>query len=116
MTIIEYTPDESVVTKATQVKRGTQIMSHRLATQDDIYSSEKSDGKKDDDGRCTFTLCRDVWLFPFSIRDISVNNSNETGVIGLNFASKTELSLHELELDKLRFYLSGDNYTTSQLY
>ncbi|SFU84353.1 type VI secretion system baseplate subunit TssF [Xenorhabdus koppenhoeferi] len=116
MTIIEYTPDESVVTKATQVKRGTQIMSHTLSTQDDIYSNEKSGGKKDDHGRCTFTLCRDVWLFPLSLRDISVNNSNENGIIGLNFVSKTELNLHELELDKLRFYLSGDDYTTSQLY
>ncbi|OTA19103.1 hypothetical protein Xbed_02659 [Xenorhabdus beddingii] len=116
MTIIEYTPDESVVTKATQVKRGTQIMSHSLSTQDDIYSDEKSGGKKDDHGRCTFTLCRDVWLFPFSIRDIAVNNSNENGIISLNFTSKTDLNLHELELGKLRFYLSGDDYTTSQLY
>ncbi|MDE9567390.1 type VI secretion system baseplate subunit TssF, partial [Xenorhabdus bovienii] len=69
MTIIEYTPDESVVTKATQVKRGAQIMSHTLSTQDDIYSNEKSGGIKDDHGRCTFTLCRDVWLFPLSLRD-----------------------------------------------
>ncbi|WP_338149930.1 type VI secretion system baseplate subunit TssF, partial [Xenorhabdus bovienii] len=85
-------------------------MSHTLSTQDDIYSNEKSGGIKDDHGRCTFTLCRDVWLFPLSLRDISVNNSNENGIIGLNFASKTELNLHELELDKLRFYLSGDDY------
>ena len=26
---------------------------------------------------CTFTLCRDVWLFPMSIREISANSSNE---------------------------------------
>ncbi|MBD2800035.1 type VI secretion system baseplate subunit TssF [Xenorhabdus sp. M] len=116
MTIIEYTPDESVVTKATQVKRGTQIMSHSLSSQDDIYSNEKSGGKKDEHSRCTFTLCRDVWLFPLSVRDISVNNSNENGIIGLDFVSKTDLNLNELDLNKLRFYLSGDDYTTSQLY
>ncbi|AKH63631.1 MULTISPECIES: type VI secretion system baseplate subunit TssF [Photorhabdus] len=121
MTIIQYTPDESTVTKATQIKRGTQIQSCPLANDDDeedenIYSSSTNANKADRDNRCTFTLCRDVWLFPMSIRDISVNNSNEQGVIGLNFTSKTELSLQELQLDKLRFYLSGDDYSSTQLY
>ncbi|EQC01515.1 type VI secretion system baseplate subunit TssF [Photorhabdus temperata] len=121
MTIIQYTPDDGTVTKATQIKRGSQIQSCPLANDDDdedenIYSSSTNANKADRDNRCTFTLCRDVWLFPMSIRDISVNNSNEQGVIGLNFTSKTELSLQELQLDKLRFYLSGDDYSSTQLY
>ncbi|MGV7963432.1 type VI secretion system baseplate subunit TssF [Photorhabdus tasmaniensis] len=122
MTIIQYTPDESVVTQATQVKRGSQIQSRLLANNDDdeddnnIYSSSTDPNEAEKDNRCTFTLCRDVWLFPMSIRDISVNNSNEQGVIGLNFTSKRELSLQELQLDKLRFYLSGDDYSSTQLY
>ncbi|NHB93971.1 type VI secretion system baseplate subunit TssF [Photorhabdus cinerea] len=117
MTIIQYTPDESVVTKATQVKRGVQIKSHPLADDDDdIYSNNTDPKKTEIDNRCTFTLCRDVWLFPMSIQDISVNNSNEQGVIGLNFTSKTALNLQELQLDKLRFYLSGDDYSSTQLY
>uniref|UniRef100_UPI0036DF353C type VI secretion system baseplate subunit TssF n=1 Tax=Photorhabdus sp. RM322S TaxID=3342825 RepID=UPI0036DF353C len=121
MTIIQYTPDESTVTQATQIKRGAQIQSCQLANNDDeddknIFSSSTDPNKSDKDNRCTFTLCRDVWLFPMSIRDISVNNSNEQGVIGLNFTSKTELSLQELQLDKLRFYLSGDDYSSTQLY
>ncbi|ETS31479.1 type VI secretion protein [Photorhabdus temperata] len=121
MTIIQYTPDESTVTQATQVKRGTQIQSCQLANDDDeddknIFSSSTDPNKAEKDNRCTFTLCRDVWLFPMSIKDISVNNSNEQGVIGLNFTSKTELSLQGLQLDKLRFYLSGDGYSSTQLY
>ncbi len=123
MTIIQYTPNDNAITKATQIPRGTQIKSRPLADDsendedEDNYLSNTNTQKTDQDNhRCTFTLCRDVWLFPMSIRDISVNNSNEQGVIGLNFTSKTELNLQELQLDKLRFYLSGDDYSSTQLY
>ncbi|MBS9439334.1 type VI secretion system baseplate subunit TssF [Photorhabdus noenieputensis] len=122
MTIIQYTPNDSAITKATQIQRGTQIKSRPLADDneddedEDTYLSDTNTQKTGQGNRCTFTLCRDVWLFPMSIRDISVNNSNEQGVIGLNFTSKTELTLQELQLDKLRFYLSGDDYSSTQLY
>ncbi|KMW72657.1 type VI secretion protein [Photorhabdus luminescens subsp. luminescens] len=123
MTIIQYNPEDSANTQATQIKRGTQIKSRPLPDDsgnddedEDTYLSNTNTQKTEQGHRCTFTLCRDVWLFPMSIRDISVNNSNEQGVIGLNFTSKTELNLQELQLDKLRFYLSGDDYSSTQLY
>ncbi|EYU14578.1 type VI secretion system baseplate subunit TssF [Photorhabdus aegyptia] len=123
MTIIQYMPDDSTTTKATQIPRGTQIKSRPLTDdsendedEDNYLSNTNAQKTGQDNHRCTFTLCRDVWLLPMSIRDISVNNSNEQGVIGLNFTSKTELNLQELQLDKLRFYLSGDDYSSTQLY
>ncbi|OCA55484.1 type VI secretion system baseplate subunit TssF [Photorhabdus namnaonensis] len=123
MTIIQYTPNDNAITKATQIPRGTQIKSRPLVDdsendedEDNYLNNTKTQKTDQDNHRCTFTLCRDVWLFPMSIRNISVNNSNEQGVIGLNFTSKTELNLQELQLDKLRFYLSGDDYSSTQLY
>ncbi|AHG19554.1 type VI secretion protein [Chania multitudinisentens RB-25] len=106
MTIIEYTPDESVVTEATLIKRGSQVMSVPIEQR-----NERSSGPQ-----CIFTLCRDVWLFPMEIRNISANNSNEQAVLSLDFAAKAELNLQDLQLGKLRFYLGEDHYTSTQLY
>jgi len=114
MTIIEYTPDDSVVTEATLVKRGGQVMSVPVAqgTEPDSFRSDNDYAGP----QCIFTLCRDVWLFPMSIRDISVNNSNEQGIVGIHFAAKADLNLKDLQLGKLRFYLAEDTYTSTQLY
>lgn len=113
MAIIEYQPDESVITEATLVKRGTQILSDPLPTEtqaiDDVDDSDVGTP-------CTFTLCRDLWLFPMSISDIGVNNSNELGILDVKFSSKNELNINSLQLNKLRFYLSEDAHTSNQLY
>lgn len=114
MTIIEYTPDESVVTEATLVKRGSQVMSIPIAQNGQRSAFINSNAHAGP--QCTFTLCRDVWLFPMSIREISANSSNEQGILSVHFAAKAELNLQDLQLDKLRFYLGEDNYTSTQLY
>ncbi|MBP1375270.1 type VI secretion system baseplate subunit TssF, partial [Yersinia pestis subsp. pestis] len=114
MTIIEYTPDESVVTEATLVKRGSQVMSIPIAQNGQRSAFINSNAHAGP--QCTFTLCRDVWLFPMSIREISANSSNEQGILSIHFAAKAELNLQDLQLDKLRFYLGEDNYTSTQLY
>lgn len=114
MTIIEYTPDESVVTEATLVKRGSQVMSIPIAQNGQRSAFINSNAHAGP--QCTFTLCRDVWLFPMSIREISANSSNEQGILSVHFAAKAELNLQDLQLDKLCFYLGEDNYTSTQLY
>ncbi|CNH73686.1 type VI secretion system baseplate subunit TssF [Yersinia pekkanenii] len=114
MTIIEYTPDESVITEATLIKRGCQVMSAPIMQQGERSSFTHSNAQVGP--QCIFTLCRDIWLFPMSIRDISTNSSNEQGILSIQFASKTELNLQDLQLNKLRFYLGEDNYTSTQLY
>lgn len=110
MTIIEYTPDDSVVTQATLINSGTQVLSVPL-TQQEGNEPTDSNGIQ-----CIFRLCRDLWLFPMSIRDISANNSNVQGILRVDFASKTELNMRDLQLGKLRFHLSEDYYTSTQLY
>ncbi|MDX6040154.1 type VI secretion system baseplate subunit TssF [Scandinavium lactucae] len=109
MTIIEYTLDDSAVTQATLIERGTQVLSVPIAQQ--VQQEESLSGPQ-----CTFRLCRDLWLFPMAIRDIYANNSNEQGILCIDFASKTELNMQDLQLNKLRFYLGEDYYTSTQLY
>ncbi|WP_127959559.1 type VI secretion system baseplate subunit TssF [Serratia microhaemolytica] len=114
MTVIEYTVNDSVITEATLVKRGVEVKSIPL-----IRPKEREEYKDDKnyvDPQCTFTLCRDLWLFPMVIRDISVNNSNKQGILTVDFRAKAQLNLSELQLGKLRFYLGEDSYTSTQLY
>lgn len=114
MTIIEYTLDESVVTEATLVKRGTQVLSIPVMQEEERYSTLSPSLRNG--AQCIFTLCRDTWLFPLSVRDIFTNNSNEQGILSIAFAAKAELNLQDLQLDKLRFYLGEDFYTSTQIY
>lgn len=65
--------------------------------------------------QCTFTLCRDV-VVPHVHPGDPANSSNEQGILSIHFAAKAELNLQDLQLDKLRFYLGEDNYTSTQLY
>ncbi len=116
MTVIEYTPTDNVVTAATLIKRGSQIMSRPIAQRAGQNSLHNDKNKSHTGPQCIFTLCRDVWLLPMAIEGISVNNSNEQGIIDIHFSAKTELNLQDLQLGKLRFYLGEDDYTSSQLY
>lgn len=114
MTVIEYTPDDSVVTEATLVKRGTQILS--VPVMQDEERDTSLNPPQNNGAQCTFTLCRDTWLFPISVRNISANNSNEQGVLSIDFAAKADLNLQDVQLGKLRFYLGEDFHTSTQLY
>lgn len=108
MTVLEYMPNNSVVTGATRIKRGSQVKSLPIVQRAEESTSAGAE--------CIFTQCRDVWLMPLTIADIAVNNSNEQGVLGVHFTAGTELNLQDLQLGKLRFYLGEDSYTSTQLY
>ncbi|MFG1175229.1 type VI secretion system baseplate subunit TssF [Erwiniaceae bacterium CAU 1747] len=111
MTVIEYRLEQSAVTEATLMPRGNQVLSLPIgqrATPDGTVATTATP--------CIFTLCRDTWLFPLVIQDISANNSNEQGTLSVHFAANAELNLQALKLGKLRFYLGEDHYTRTQLY
>lgn len=114
MTIIEYTPDKLAITAATLLKAGSQVKSLSIEQRSDSQSSNDAEAKTGP--QCIFTLCRDIWMFPLSIDDISVNNSTELGVLSIHFKAGANLNLQDLQLNKLRFYLGEDNYSSTQLY
>lgn len=114
MTIIEYTSGENTITEATLVKRGTTLLSRPISIVDDneLVADRKSRGEP----QCTFTQCRDLWLLPLELDDISVNNSNELGIISVDFSTTGEMTMNNLGLDKLRFWLGESGYSSYQLY
>ncbi|MBN6078178.1 type VI secretion system baseplate subunit TssF [Aggregatibacter actinomycetemcomitans] len=113
MTIVEFSPDEKVGQMQDRVEKGTYLLSKPIST---TYIDQ--DNSVIDDGavRCTFQTCRDVWLNPFSIQDITTTNNDEKAVVEIHFSSESELSFDTLDLNKLRFYLGSDEYSNQQLY
>lgn len=116
MTIIEYTPDKSAMTETLLIKRGTQILSQPIPMTVTNTNTDHLDTVAEGDPQCCFQTCRDTWLFPFSIKNIELQNSNEQSVISLDFSSMTALKLQDLPLNKLCLYLAGDRYSNHQLY
>lgn len=105
MVIIEFSPNPKVTKGNDIVEKGTPLLSLPV----------KSDNSEST-FRCQFETCRDVWLNPFLLSDASVLNSNEQSIISLEFSAESELDFSTLDLNKLRFYLGGDDFTNQQLY
>lgn len=114
MTIMEYAPEKNIITGATQVKRGAELLSRpiRVSSGDGLASDRDAYGQP----QCTFTQCRDLWLLPIALEDIRLNNSNELAILNVDFSASGEISVNELELNKLRFWLGDGNYSSYQLY
>ncbi|MGC7561031.1 type VI secretion system baseplate subunit TssF [Pasteurella sp. PK-2025] len=113
MTIVEFYPDEKVGALQDIVEKGTYLLSKPIST---TYINQDNAIIDDGEISCTFQTCRDVYINPFSISDVSRTNNNEKSFISIHFSSETELSFDTLELNKLRFYLGADEYTNHQLY
>ncbi|NDJ57418.1 type VI secretion system baseplate subunit TssF [Enterobacteriaceae bacterium 4M9] len=109
MTVIEYTPEKNIITEATIVRRGTTLLSRPL-------NVNHSDSDTRGQPQCTFTQCRDLWLLPLVLEDIHLNNSNELAILNVNFSTGKEISLNDVGLNRLRFWLGEAGYSSYQLY
>lgn len=114
MTIVEYTPEKNIITEATQVKRGTTLLSRPILVSagDGLAAGRDTQGQP----QCTFTHSRDLWLLPVTLEDVRLNNSNELAILNVDFSTGKEIPLSELGLDKLRFWLGEGSYSSYQLY
>lgn len=65
---------------------------------------------------CHFQTCHDAWIYPADIHDIRAQSGNDLSTITTEIHLHSPLTLAELQLDKLRFYLGGDSYTANELY
>lgn len=113
MTIVEFSSDEKVGKLQDMVEKGTYLLSKPISI---TYINQDNAVIEDGKVQCTFQTCRDVWMNPFSIKEIVTTNNNEKSVIEIHFSSESELSFDTLDLNKLRFYLGADEYSSQQLY
>lgn len=112
MTIIEFTQNTSISESENFIAKGTKLLSKPIQTLNNIELGRNADAQL----QCTFSTCRDVWLFPFKIETASVYNSSEKSTISLIFSSEIEFDLSTIDLNKLRLYLGSDDYSNNQLY
>lgn len=106
MTVMRFFPDRNTLTAPGLVNKGCQI--------DSIPLSQP--GKGNDTVSCRFQTCRDLWVYPADIRQITARSASDHSVITLDFGLYTELPLTQLQPDKLCLYAGGDNWTACELY
>ncbi|MFS9381820.1 type VI secretion system baseplate subunit TssF [Citrobacter sp. ANG330] len=117
MSVIEYQP-------------GKELKSPVLVCRDELIKTltgsstqlSTNGALKDEDNKvtqpvCHFTLARDVWLQPLSVRDVRNASTLKEGIIEIDFFTEGNVSPGELDLNKLTFWLGNeDDYTRYQLY
>ncbi|BFM48468.1 type VI secretion system baseplate subunit TssF [Marinomonas sp. THO17] len=98
LSIVKFAPNESVSVKHI-IKAGVSL------------NSRKVHGTI-----CQFQTCRDVALYPVECVDISAQHTREASTIELNFEIGKGLTIHDIDLDSLRFYLGGDKISAEIMY
>lgn len=110
MTIIEFLPDADEITTPTRVTKGMVLQS----APKNLTGNDPSDASSPP---CKFTLSRDIWLMPLHIDTVVTHSSLQSGMLDINISISRLANLNELDLNKLRFWLSDeDKYTRYQLY
>ncbi|QME84856.1 type VI secretion system baseplate subunit TssF [Escherichia fergusonii] len=113
MTIIEYEPDTRKIDTPVLIARGAQMMngegSYPFAPGNDDDSTLQPP--------CIFTLCRDNWLLPVTVENITLHNNQQQGCIEIAFFAENGINPGRTDFNKLRFWLGDeDEYTRNQLY
>lgn len=98
MSIVAFNPDKSLCTQQTVLK-GTQLDSRAIAGT-----------------QCHFRTCRDVELYPLSCAEISAVHSREESILRVTLRTDSDLSLNDFNLERLRFFLGGNRYSSQMLY
>ncbi len=98
MSIVSFKPHKGLSEKSL-IKRGTQLDSNAVMGT-----------------RCHFRTCRDVNVYPLNCVDVRVEHTRETSLLKLTMRFDKNVSIKDVQLDSLRFYLGGDTYTSQTLY
>ncbi len=98
MSIVAFKPNKGLSEHAL-IKRGTELDSKAIM------------GTK-----CHFRTCRDVSVYPLSCVHVRVEHTREASSLKLTMKFDSNVSIQDLKLDSLRFYLGGDKHTSQTLY
>ncbi len=117
MTVIEYLPRKELKSSV-QVCRDELIKTLTTGSNQTFTQGALSDEDYDTASvDCLFTLARDTWLQPLSVRDVRNASTLKEGILEIDFFTEGNVSPVELDLNKLTFWLGNeDNYTRYQLY
>ncbi|GDX06379.1 type VI secretion system baseplate subunit TssF [Buttiauxella sp. A111] len=115
MAVIEYQPITTRLSGPVQVHRDELISSGAARATSD--SRRTLDDDATTSPTCYFTLARDAWLQPLSVRDVRNGSSLKKGVIEIDFSTEGNISPGSIDLNKLTFWLGNEeDYSRQQLY
>lgn len=98
MSIVAFNPDKSL-SKQQTISKGTQL-----------------DSKAISGSQCHFRTCRDVEIYPLNCAGVSVVHSREESTLRITLRTDNDLSLNDFNLERLRFFLGGNRYSSQMLY
>ncbi|HBC7422213.1 TPA: type VI secretion system baseplate subunit TssF [Serratia marcescens] len=99
MAIIQFTPIAGALAQPAFLGRGCAL--------DSIVHNETV---------CHFQTCHDLWIFPATLENVSAYSGTDVSAITLEMTLQVPMTLEQLDLSKLRFYLGGDAWTSRELY
>jgi type VI secretion system protein ImpG len=98
MSIVKFVPEESISVKHV-ISSGTQL-----------------DSRPAFGTTCHFKTCRDVSIYPIECESVSAHHTREASTVDLIMSMDGELTIDDIKLDTLRFYIGGDKYSSEMLY
>ncbi|WBM68867.1 type VI secretion system baseplate subunit TssF [Buttiauxella sp. WJP83] len=116
MAVIEYQPVMTRLSAPVQVRRDELICSGAVRTTSAGRNTLGEDNATATPA-CYFTLARDAWLQPLSVRDVQNSSSLKKGMIEIDFSTEGNITPGSIDLNKLTFWLGNeDDYSRQQLY
>jgi len=70
----------------------------------------------EDNIKCIFQTCYETEILPLEVTNVTHYTSGEGSVLELDFKTTQNLSLSQLALEKLRFYIGNHEQTSENLY
>lgn len=111
MTVLQFSPVRGSLIQPMLVSKGCEVDSIPVPQNTQDVQSEQ------DAVVCHFQTCRDLWVYPAEITQVSVYSGNNISVITLDFSLYAECLASQLQLDKLCLYPGGgDNWTACELF
>ena len=98
MSVVKFKPEDNVSTKHV------------------IHSGVQLDSRSVFGTTCHFRTCRDVSIYPLDCVDVSAQHTREASTVNLAMKIEGDLTLDDIKLDTLRFYLGGDKFSAEMTY
>ena len=96
--ILQYTPENT--DGVIQIKKGEEVSS--------IHDKN--------DTECIFQTCYNTDVYPLEIIDAHYYNEGEQSIIEISFKTLQDISLDDLNLEKLRLYIGDHEHVSDNLY
>lgn len=98
MAIVKFSPEKNL-TDGQWISANTEV------------NSQKIQGTK-----CKFKTCREFKIYPMVIHEVIPHHTRKATTIDINFKLQGSMTLGDINLTDLRFFLGADQYSSQMIY